>query len=240
MRKQCQKVGRFGLTYNCKYLSDGAFACLSPDMTFNEFFGHVFFGNENAHVGDQVRGFGFTHDGSTDTVFRFHNVIGFLPRPPGTVTPLDPGNGFNLDITPAAMITRRQLEQFVLVFDSNFFPVMGQQVTLTEENADVVGPRIDLLIARAALGECDLVARSNSTNGYLYSDGVFKTNQSAKKPLTDARLRSKAKNKTAVTYTCTPPGSGLRIALDRDEDGALDGDELNAGSNPEDASSLPL
>ena len=240
MRNQYQKIGMFGMPNNAKYLSDDPFTGLSPDMTFEEFFGHVFFGNENAHVGDQVRGFGFTHDGSTDTVFRFHNVIGFLPRPPGTVTPLDPGNGFNLDITPAAMITRRQLEQYVLVFDSNFFPVMGQQVTLTKKNANTAGPRIDLLMARADLGECDLVARSNSTNGYLYSDGVFKTNQSAKKPLTDARLRSKARNNTAVTYTCTPPGSGLRIALDRDEDGALDGDELNAGSNPADASSLPL
>jgi hypothetical protein len=28
-----------------------------------------------------------------------------------------------------------------------------------------------------------------------------------------------------LTYTCTPPGSGQRIGIDRDLDGVLDGDE---------------
>jgi hypothetical protein len=28
-----------------------------------------------------------------------------------------------------------------------------------------------------------------------------------------------------VTLTCVPPGSGVRIGIDRDEDGILDGDE---------------
>ena len=240
MRNQYQKVGMFGMPNNAKYLSDDPFTGLSPDMSFNEFFGHVFFGNENPHVGDQVRGFGYTHDGSTDTIFRFHNTVGFLPRPPGTVTPIDPGNGFNLDITPAAMITRRQLEQYVLVFDSNFFPVMGQQVTLTKKNANTAGPRIDLLMARADLGECDLVAKK-SDRGFLYQgDGIFLRNKSNKASISDAKLRSKAKNKDdAVTYTCVPPGSGRRIALDRDEDGFLDGDEKAAGSDPANPHSVP-
>ena len=34
-----------------------------------------------------------------------------------------------------------------------------------------------------------------------------------------------------LTYTCTPPGSGVRIGIDRDEDGVLDGDEEDAGSD---------
>ena len=241
MRNQYQKVGLFGMPNNGKYLSDDPFTGLTPDMTFEEFFGHVFFGNENIHAGDQIRGFGYTHDGSADTIFRFHNVIGFLPRPPGTVTPLDPGNGFHLDITPEAMITRRQLEQFVLVFDSNFFPIMGQQVTLTEDNATAVGPRIDLMIARSNLGECDLTARRKDDRGYLYlGNGTFKTNESGQAPWSDAKLRSKTKGNNSITYTCTPPGSGMRIALDRDEDGALDGDELKAGTNPADPASMPL
>jgi len=29
----------------------------------------------------------------------------------------------------------------------------------------------------------------------------------------------------SVTLTCTPPGSGVRIGIDRDGDGVLDGDE---------------
>ena len=35
-----------------------------------------------------------------------------------------------------------------------------------------------------------------------------------------SRLRS-----GEVTFTCVPPGSGLRIGIDRDDDGILDGDE---------------
>jgi hypothetical protein len=42
-----------------------------------------------------------------------------------------------------------------------------------------------------------------------------------------------------VTYTCAPPGSGERIGIDRDEDGYLDGDELDAGSDPADPDSTP-
>ena len=34
---------------------------------------------DNDHKGDQVRGFGFLHDGSFDTVFRFMRGIGFSP-----------------------------------------------------------------------------------------------------------------------------------------------------------------
>jgi len=33
-----------------------------------------------------------------------------------------------------------------------------------------------------------------------------------------------------LTYTCTPPGSGVRAGIDRDEDGVLDGDEEDAGA----------
>lgn len=238
LRNQYQKVGMFGMPNNGKFLADDPFTGLSPDMTFNEFFFHVFFGNENQHLGDQIKGFGYTHDGSADTIFRFHNIIGFLPRPPGTVTPLDPGNGFNLDITPEAMIVRRQLEQYLLVFENNFFPILGQQVTLTDKNRDQANPRIDLLMARASLGECDLVARKGK-KGYLYqNDGTFKTSRSDRGPVTDARLRRKAEYQ-AVTYTCVPPGNGMRIALDRDEDGYLDGDERRAGSDPADPASTP-
>jgi hypothetical protein len=43
----------------------------------------------------------------------------------------------------------------------------------------------------------------------------------------------------AVTYTCTPPGSGVRVGIDRDEDGFLDGDEQDACSDPADPASTP-
>ena len=42
-----------------------------------------------------------------------------------------------------------------------------------------------------------------------------------------AVLRASAKRKhKEVTYTCVPPGSGTRIAIDRNENGILDRDEM--------------
>ena len=66
--------------------------------------------------------------------------------------------------------TRRHVEQFMLAFDSDLAPIVGQQVTLTIQNASAVGARIALPEQRAGtpftsriLGgtvtECDLVAR---------------------------------------------------------------------------------
>ena len=43
----------------------------------------------------------------------------------------------------------------------------------------------------------------------------------------------------ALTYTCVPPLSGDRVGIDRDEDGSLDRDELDAGSDPADPGSMP-
>jgi DNA-binding beta-propeller fold protein YncE len=226
LRNLYQKIGMFGMANNFNFLADDPFTGLTPDMTAEEFFFHIFKGNENPHMGDQVRGFGFTHDGAADTIFRFHNIVGFLPRAPGTVTPLDPGNGDNLPISPEGMAIRRQLEQYMLVFDSNFFPVMGQQVTLTEDNGAAMAARIELLKTSAELGRCDLVAHRSNDKGYLYlGDGTFQPNEVKEEPVNDAVLRDKAKNGNTVTYTCVPPGSGVRLALDRNEDGVYDGDE---------------
>ena len=194
-------------------------------------------------MGYQIKGFGYTQEGAADTVFRFHNTNGFLPRTPGSVTPQDPGNGFNLNISPEGEEIRRNLEQYLMVFETNFYPILGQQVTLTRDNGDVVGPRIDLLMQRADMGECDLVAKRNNKKdkGFLYlGGGTFQTDEAAEASLTDEKLRQKAKKGKTVTYTCVPPGAGQRIALDRDEDGFLDGDELAAGSDPADAASVPL
>jgi hypothetical protein len=158
------------------------------------------------------------------------------------VTPLDPGNGFDLNISPEGMQARRNLEQYLMVFDTNFFPIMGQQVTLTEDNGDAAGARIDLLMERADVGECDLIAKKsgNKDKGFLYQGGgTFKTDKAAAEFLTDAKLRKKAKNGKTITYTCVAPGAGNRIALDRDGDGFLDGDEIDGGSDPADANSVP-
>ncbi len=88
-------------------------------------------------MGDQIRGFGFVNDGSVDTLFRFFTAIVFNPQLTA---------GFPI-VNPDA--TRRDVVQFMLAFDSDLAPVVGQQVTLTSGNASAVNSRIDLLIQRA-------------------------------------------------------------------------------------------
>ncbi|MBI2931570.1 MAG: hypothetical protein HYY16_07945, partial [Planctomycetes bacterium] len=181
---------------------------------------------DNAHKGDQVRGFGFLHDGSVDTLFRFHSTVLFLQRPPGTISPRDPGNpeGFPPNVT--GFQERKAMEQFMLAFPSNLKPIVGQQVTLTASNLAAVEGRLALMMARADMGDCELVAKGGG-RGYLYiGGGWFQTDRSSDAPIADAALRASAMEPEGeLTYTCVPPESGWRIGLDRDGDGTLDAEE---------------
>jgi hypothetical protein len=174
---------------------------------------------DSGGTGDQVRGFGFIGDGSTDTLFRFLSAAVFHPTA---------NSGFPQNNPDG---TRRDVEQYLLAFDSDLAPVVGQQITLTSENSSVAGPRIDLLMQRAAapfvskslngvVTECDLVAqvvqnrriagsRSDPVAGnFIVDDGRMR--------ISDGALRAlSATPGQEVTYTAVTPGSGPRIAFSR-------------------------
>lgn len=176
-----------------------------------------FFGApDTGNVGNQIRGFGFVNDGSVDTLFRFFTAVVFNPQLAA---------GFPI-ANPDA--TRRDVVEFMLAFDSDLAPIVGQQVTLTSGNASAVNARIDLLIQRAkanfvskelggATKECDLTAKvalAGSLKGYLLDTaaGDFVAADGTRR--TDASLRALAATSgQEVTYTCVPPGSGRRIGL---------------------------
>ena len=194
LRNVYDKVGMFG-TASVSFLS-------APD---------------SGPMGNQIRGFGFLDDGSTDTLFRFLSAAPFNPTA---------DVGFPLNNPDA---TRRDVEQFLLAFDSDLAPIVGQQITLTSSNSAAVGPRIDLLIARAgaafvskalngAVTECDLVAQvavNGRIMGYLYdpvANNFIPDDGTAR--LSDATLRSFAATPgQEITYTAATPGSGPRIAF---------------------------
>jgi hypothetical protein len=137
-----------------------------------------------------------------------------------------------------------QLEAFILAFPTNLAPVVGQQITLRASSSAAVGSRIDLLRQRADAGECDLVAKariSGDEAGFLYvGSGSFARDRRGQPTITDTALRSLATGSgRPVTYTCVPPGSGERAGVDRDEDGAWDGDERDAHTDPADPGSTP-
>jgi DNA-binding beta-propeller fold protein YncE len=176
----------------------------------------VFEAADSGTTGNQVRGFGFTNDGSVDTLFRFFSAVVFHPSA---------GVGFPLTNPDAA---RRNVEQYMLAFDTDLAPIVGQQITLTSSNGAVAGPRIDLLEARAraaftskVLGgvvkECELVAmvaQAGTIKGALFdpSTSTF-VPAGGGAPLSDAAARALASTPgQEVTFTCVPPGSGARIA----------------------------
>jgi len=211
LRNAYQKVGKFGMPL------------VTGTLGFNA--------GDNGFKGDQVRGFGYEHDGSVDTLFRFFDLSGFNQG----------GNnagGFTSDTQ------RRQMEQFVLAFDSNLAPIVGQQITITSTNAGVAGPRIDLLAARAAAGECELVVKgtvAGEQRGVVrLASGQMRSDRASEPLVSEATLRTLAATPgQELTYTCVPPGNGQRIGVDRDEDGFFDQDELDAGSDPADPLSTP-
>ena len=212
LRNQYQKVGMFGLPQ---------MPIIRPGL--------------NTHLGDQIRGFGFTHDGSFDSIFRFMSTIAFAQGP---------GNETGFPNTAEGDVLRRQVEAFQLAFDSNLAPIVGQQVTLGHDNAAVAEPRLELLISRANLGECDLVAKTEIAGqelGFVYLGArKFMGNRQSSPPFSSSSLRALSGwFWLDVTYTCAPPGSGVRVGIDRDGDGFLDGDEQDAGSDPADPVSTP-
>jgi len=208
LRNVYQKIGTFG--------TDGSNGSVAPDP----------------FLGDQIRGFGLTHDGSVPTLFRFNSDFDVNVNPGG------------IAIDAAGRKAKQDMEQFILAFDSNLAPIVGQQVTLAAASRSGVEARIDLLIARADAGECELVAKGRLGHdevGLLYAgDGRFRPDRQSGAPVSDRHLRRLAAAPGAeLTYTCVPRGSGLRIGIDRDLDGALDGDERAAGSDPADPRSTP-
>jgi hypothetical protein len=214
LRNLYQKVGRFGQPENPGFL-----------------------GGDNGFKGDQVRGYGFLNDGGLDTVFRFVHGISFSEQFNGP-------NSTSIPDGPEGERQRRQLEAFILAFPTNLAPAVGQQVTLTAASSAAAGSRINLLRQRADAGECDLVAKTRIDDdevGFLYvGSGLFARDRRGQPPLTDAALRSLARDSgRSVTYTCVPPGSGERLGVDRDGDGAWDGDERRAHTDPADPQSRP-
>jgi hypothetical protein len=188
-------------------------------------------------TGEQIRGFGFLNDGTMDTLFRFHHGPSFS---------VDfPHNGPDgIPLGTEGEIQRRQLEQFLLAFPTGQAPIVGQQITLTAGSSATVGARVRLLLRRADAGDCDLVAKariSGDEAGFVYLGADrFASDRRKQPPITAAALQAMATDfGRPVTYTCVPTGSGQRVGVDRDGDGAWDGDERDAHTDPADAGSRP-
>lgn len=188
LRNLYQKVGMFGIPMN-----------------------DSIFPGDSVHMGNQIRGFGFTHDGSIDNLFHFHSSPLFV-------------FDFNASI---ALTKRRQMEQFMLAMDSNMAPVIGQQVTLTSSNSAAAIPRISLFKSQMDAGNAELIVKARINNRqrgwFRMADGSYQSDDAFADPITEPELLQLAQTaEQELTFTAVPPGTAIRMGVDRDNDGELD------------------
>ena len=166
--------------------------------------------------GEQLTGYGFIHDGSTDSLLNFLHAPVFV---------------FQNDNQ------RRDIEQFLLAFDSGLAPAVGLQVTVNADNktSTSVTARINLLMAQATAGNCDLVVRglyNGASRGFLYvGNGMFQTDKQNEPPVSLQTLLQSAGGQSELTFTGVTLGAGRRNGIDQNENGILNSDEplkLNA------------
>jgi len=218
LRNLYQKVGLFGSPLPRK--TRGGSGELEPVPT--------------AFLGDQTGGFGFSHDGSVPTIadFLLHPLEFFsFPDEP--------------DRSGAQKVS--ELAEYLLAFPSGLAPAVGQQVTLGEDANEAAHARWALLRARARAGDGDLVLHGlvdGETRAWLYSAGAdgeatYQSDRSIdRSPQEEFQAWLRA-GRAILTATLVPPGAGRRSAIDRDEDGALDGDERAGGFDPADPLNHP-
>ncbi|MHC4853385.1 MAG: beta-propeller fold lactonase family protein [Planctomycetota bacterium] len=165
--------------------------------------------------GKRMGGFGLLHAGDGDDVVQLFQSAEFFGK---------------LATQPAR---QRMLQRFVLAFDTGTAPAVGYSRTVRKDNVATQAVKDDLLLlmGQAAKGNCDLVAKGlfrDEPRGFWYDPvrNVFVSDRAADKPfaLTDLH-RELAAGGALLTFLGVPPETGVRIGIDRDLDGVLDGDE---------------
>ena len=140
---------------------------------------------------------------------------------------------------------RRDVEAFLLSFDTGMAPAVGFQVTFDGTTNPVGESQVDTLKTVQTTSRCDIIAKGRvgtQPRDWVYVGGdMWDPDKVAEPELTTAQLLALATGPgSAVTVTGVPQGSGTRMGIDRDRDTYLDADELDAGSNPGDPLSTPL
>ncbi|TQF68145.1 hypothetical protein FLM44_19450 [Pseudoalteromonas luteoviolacea] len=197
------------------------------------------------HQGDQIRGFGFLHDGATDQLLNFLKGGVFDNGEKGCPEGADERYGCHFnegEIGIPNESTRQGLVDYMMEFDNDLAPIVGQQITLTEITLEAVKPRVLLFEQRAStpfvsklLGgqvtECDLIVLGvvdNEQRGYFFDhvDKNYRSDRAFEKRFTKEQLLAIGTQQgNSLTFTCTIPGKGWQAALDRDLDGILNGDD---------------
>lgn len=191
-----------------------------------------------------TNGFGFLHDGSVDSIERFLSEPAF-----------DIQNNQELADLVAFMLAFSGSDLPDGSFSNPFEPLgspsqdshaaVGKQITLdSSNNTDpVLLGLIEVVRQQAAQGKIGLIARQNTASGIrgyvLVGSGSLLQSDRASESVDLNLLMASASNAEELTIMAVPISSAIRLGIDRDMDGAFNGDEILGCSDPADPTSLP-
>jgi YVTN family beta-propeller protein len=185
---------------------------------------------------ESLAGFGLFHDGGIDSITRFVSEDVFTgiqnDQEIADLVALQFAfsGGFDVTSVPGEFpITQTSLDAHAAV---------GKQVTVNSSSPNAF---LNSLIAEAAntnndAFQIDLIAKTtvnvhglgDVVRGWVYDEGTdtFLPDQGASPGLTQAELLALAAPGAEITFTAVPLGTGVRLGIDRDEDGIRDFDEV--------------
>jgi hypothetical protein len=164
--------------------------------------------------GTSLGGFGFTHDGAIATLDEF------LAQPVFGTFSTDPAR-------------RANLTAYLLCFPTGMAPAVGYSRTVSSANASstAVSADVTLLEAQARAGKIDLVLKgkvNGVVRGLYYNPltRVYDVDAAGASSMTWSQLQASAASGSSLfTLMGVPPGTGVRMGIDRDADGVLDANE---------------
>jgi YVTN family beta-propeller protein len=157
-----------------------------------------------------IGGFGITHDGTDPT------LQVFLSRP------------VFVNIRSNTTI-KNNLAAFVQCFDTGTAPAVGYSRTITLANLNTSANDWSLLESQAHLTNIDLVVKGTLNgvrHGWVFQplSGSYQPDTTRMLSMTRSQLSTNLQAMDAITIMGVPPGSGVRMGIDRDMDGVLDAD----------------
>ena len=158
-----------------------------------------------------LSGFGLIHDGQDPDLINFFTRSVF-----GT---------FSTDTT-----RKRNLAAFMECFDTGTAPACGQCLTVTTATLAASSAAWTTLEARAAVGDIDLTVVANINHerrSFLYAPAqqIYLPDRTDSATWTKASLQASLSTGVTLNLLGTIPGTGMKSALDHDENGLLDGNE---------------
>lgn len=180
--------------------------------------------------GQTVRGYGFLHDGAFANHFDFFLELSDLQG-------FDFFPGFTTDAQ------RRDVEAFMMAFPTGIHPAAAVMVTMDGTNTATVQPILQKLL-NATGGATGLVAKGRDAQGQLrgwmrVAANGWRVDRFAERTYTTGQLQALAGPGREMSFLAALPQDVIRLGVDRDEDGFWDRDELDAGTDPDNAAQNP-